>query len=245
MVVRREELPKIKSLLKKLDVPKRMVQLDVLLVEKKLTDHKQIGINLLQLGTSSSNTTKNALTFNNEEKALHKGILRFMFSRTGHEGPGFDLTYNFLLAQEDVRINANPSVLAINQTPATVSIVEEISIDNGAIPVQLAAGGVTFERSFTRAQTELRSISSPQSISQTIAKASLVLSRSRRISNSIRPISPSMTGLRSIGATLKTKCALPMGETVILGGLRRKMEEDSREKSPFWEIFPVSESCLA
>ena len=43
-----KELAKIKSLLKKLDVPKRMVQLDVLLVEKKLRNRKEVGINLLE-----------------------------------------------------------------------------------------------------------------------------------------------------------------------------------------------------
>lgn len=238
MVVRREELSKIKSLLKKLDVPKRMVQLDVLLVEKKLTDHKQIGINLLQLGTSSSNSTQNALTFNNEEKALHKGILRFMFSRTGNEGPGFDLTYNFLLAQEDVRINANPSVLAINQTPATVSIVEEISIDNGAIPVQLAAGGVTFERSFTRAQYGITINLTPtihiadESDGQTgfvTLETNLEFDTTHLTFNDRPPVNR---------RHIENQVCVADGETVILGGLRRKMEEDSREKIPFLGDLP-------
>jgi general secretion pathway protein D len=238
MVVRREELSKIKSLLRKLDVPKRMVQLDVLLVEKKLTDHKQIGINLLQLGTSSSNTTQNALTFNNEERAVHKGILQFMFSRTGHEGPGFDLTYNFLLAQEDVRINANPSVLAINQTPATVSIVEEISIDNGAIPVQLAAGGVTFERSFTRAQygitinltptIHIADDSEGQAGFVTL-ETNLEFDTTHHTFNDRPPVNR---------RHIENQVCVADGETVILGGLRRKMEEDSRDKIPFLGDLP-------
>lgn len=238
MVVRREELSKIKSLLKKLDVPKRMVQLDVLLVEKKLTDHKQIGINLLQLGTNASNTTKNALSFNNEEKALHKGILRFMFSRTGYDGPGFDLTYNFLLAQEDVRINANPSVLAINQTPATVSIVEEISIDNGAIPVQLAAGGVTFERSFTRAQygitinltptIHIADDSEGQAGFVTL-ETNLEFDTTHLTFNDRPPVNR---------RHIENQVCVADGETVILGGLRRKMEEDTRDKIPFLGDLP-------
>ncbi len=239
MVVRREELPKIKSLLKKLDVPKRMVQLDVLLVEKKLTDHKQIGINLLKLGTSSSNTTQNALTFNNEERAVHKGILQFMFSRTGHDGPGFDLTYNFLLAQEDVRINANPSVLAINQTSATVSIVEEISIDNGAIPVQLAAGGVTFERSFTRAQYGITIILTPtihiaeecegQAAGFVTLDTNLEFDTTHHSFNDRPPVNR---------RHIENQVCVADGETVILGGLRRRMEEDSREKIPFLGDLP-------
>jgi len=238
MVVRREELPKIKSLLKKLDVPKRMVQLDVLLVEKKLTDHKQIGINLLKLGTSASNTTQNALTFNNEEKAVHKGIFQFMFSRTGHEGPGFDLTYNFLLAQEDIKINANPSVLAINQTPATVSIVEEISIDNGAIPVQLAAGGVTFERSFTRAQYGITIALTPtihiadegdEKAGFVTLETNLEFDTTQLTLNDRPPVNR---------RHIENQVCVADGETVILGGLRRKTEEDSREKIPFLGDLP-------
>jgi general secretion pathway protein D len=237
MVVRREELPKIKALLKKLDVPKRMVQLDVLLVEKKLTDHKQIGINLLQLGSSASNTTQNALTFNNKDPA-HKGILSFLFSRTGKDGPGFDLTYNFLLAQEDIRINANPSVLAINQTPAIVSIVEEISIDNGAIPVQLAAGGVTFERSFTRAQYGITINLTPtihiaddgegQSGFVTL-ETNLEFDTTHHSINDRPPVNR---------RHIENQVCVADGETVILGGLRKKMEEDSREKIPFLGDLP-------
>ncbi|HSX37738.1 MAG TPA: hypothetical protein VLE95_02785 [Chlamydiales bacterium] len=239
MVVRREELSKIKSLLKKLDIPKRMVQLDVLLIEKKLIDHKQIGINLLQLGTSSSNTTQNALSFNNEAQALHKGIFRFIFSRTGHEGPGFDLTYNFLLSQEDVRINANPSVLAINQTPVQFSVVEEISIDNGAIPVQLAAGGVTFERSFTRAQYGI-TINLTPTIHMTdeddeeggfvTLETNLEFDTTNLTLNNDRP----PVHRRHI----ENQVCVADGETVILGGLRRKLEEDSREKIPFLGDLP-------
>ena len=239
MVVRREELPKIKALLKKLDVPKRMVQLDVLLVEKKLTDRKQIGINLLKLGTSASNTTKNALTFDNEEKAIHKGILSFMFSRTGGDhGPAFDLTYNFLMAQEDLRINANPSVLAINQTPAIVSIVEEISIDNGAIPVQLAAGGVTFERSFTRAQYGITINLTPtihlaedgDELNGSVSlETNLEFDTTHLTVNDRPPVSR---------RHIENQVCVADGETVILGGLRRKMEEDTREKVPFLGDLP-------
>ncbi len=237
MVVRREELGKIKSLLKKLDVPKRMVQLDVMLVEKKLTDHKQVGINLLNLGTSASNSTQNALTFNNEDP-LFRGLFRFMFSRTGNDHPAFDLTYSFLLAQEDIRINANPSVLAINQTPAQVSIVEEISIDNGAIPVQLAAGGVTFERSFTRAQYGITINLTPTihiaddgdvEAGFVTLETNLEFDTTHHSYNDRPPVNR---------RHIENQVCVADGETVILGGLRKKIEEDSRDKIPFLGDLP-------
>jgi general secretion pathway protein D len=56
-----------------------------------------------------------------------------------------------LMTQDDIQINASPSVVAINQTPATIAIVEEISINTGIYNVETAKG-VTLERAFTRAQ---------------------------------------------------------------------------------------------
>jgi general secretion pathway protein D len=241
MVVRREELPKIKSLLRKLDVPKRMVQLDVLLVEKKLQDRKQIGINLLQIGTNSSGKKETAVTFDTKETAINKGVLSFIYSKPRGATPAMDITYNFLMAQEDIRINANPSVLAINQTPATVSIVEEISINNGAIQLD-TVNGVTVEKSYTRAQYGI----------------TIVLTPTIHMGDLEDPDRGENSGFVSLQTNLEfdtTQMSLddrpPVtrrhvenevyvadGETVILGGLRRKIEEDSREKIPFLGDIP-------
>jgi len=170
MVVRREELGKIKSLLKKLDVPKKMVQIDVMLVEKKLQDRRQVGFNLLQIGANASGINQNSVNFNADSAVnipigrpgpdgkidrmfpSNRGILSYLFSRNSSGNfPAVDLMFNFLLAQDDIRINANPSILAINQTEATISILEEISINNGAIQLN-TTGGVTIEQAYTRAQ---------------------------------------------------------------------------------------------
>jgi general secretion pathway protein D len=241
MVVRREELPKIKSLLRKLDVPKRMVQLDVLLVEKKLQDRKQIGINLLQIGKNSSGQKESSVSFDTNETAFRKGVLSFMYSKPKTSSPAMDITYNFLMAQDDVRINANPSVLAINQTPATVSIVEEISINNGAIQLD-TVNGVTVEKSYTRAQFGI----------------TIVLTPTIHLGDVENPESGDKGGFVSLQTNLEfdtTRMSLddrpPVtrrhvenevyvadGETVILGGLRQKIEEDNREKIPFLGDIP-------
>ena len=41
------------------------------------------------------------------------------------------------MTQEDVQLNAAPSVTTVNQTPATIKIVEELSINNGAARFRL------------------------------------------------------------------------------------------------------------
>lgn len=245
MVVRREELPKIKLLLKKLDVPKRMVQLDVLLVEKKLNDQKQIGINLLQFGTNATGQKNSQLTFDTNNNAQFKGVLSYLFSKNKGSTPAMNLTYNFLLAQEDIRINANPTVLAINQTPATVSIVEEISIENGAIPVQIAStSGVTYEKSYTRAQYGTTIVLTPtihlgQSEEDEKTDSQGFVSLITNLEFDTPHISafdhdrPPVTRRH-----IENQVYVADGETVILGGLRRRHEEDRRDKIPFLGDLP-------
>ena len=241
MVVKREELPKIKTILKKLDVPKRMVQLDVLLVEKKLTDRKQVGINLLQFGQNSSGIKQEALSFSTDAGALDKGILKFLFSKNKTGTPAANLVYNFLLAQDDVRINANPSVLAINQTQATVSIVDEISINNGAIQLNTQAG-VTLEQSYTRAQfgitilltptihlgdpEEADAANHPGFVS---LQTNLEFDTTRMTANDRPPVTR---------RHVENHVCVADGETVVLGGLRQKIEEEAREKIPFLGDLP-------
>lgn len=240
MVVRREELSKIKALLKKMDVPKRMVQLDVLLVEKKLTDRKEVGFNLLQFGTNASNQNENSVTFNTDGQGFNKGILTYIFSRQSGKFPAMDIRYNFLLAQEDVKINANPSVLAINQTPATVSIVEEISINNGAFPIQTASGTTTTQDSYSRAQYGITIVLTPtvhltenaedgDQIGFVSLQTNLEFDTTQFAVNDRPPVTR---------RHIENEVCVADGETIILGGLRRKIEEDSREKIPFLGDLP-------
>ncbi len=239
MVVRREELPKIKTLLKKLDVPKRMVQLDVLLVEKKFKDHREIGFSLLQLGTNASGVKETAIDYSakNEKGAFTNGLFTFIFSRPSGKFPAADMRFNFLLTQEDVRIKANPSVLAINQTEAQISIVEEISINNGAFPFNSPTGTV-IQDSYTRAQYGITIILTP-----TIhlpdeeggpgfisLETDLEFDTTKIISADNRP--------PVTRRNIQNQVRVADGETIILGGLRQQIEENTREKIPFLGDLP-------
>jgi general secretion pathway protein D len=253
MVVRREELSKIKNLIKKLDVPKRMVQIDVLLVEKRLIDRKEVGINFLNFGSTANQTAHNTgviFSDNNfviDEKQnflANKGLFKFLFNRPPQAGvhPGLNLVYSFLLAQDDLRINANPSVLAINQTQATIAIVEEISIDNGAIQLTTQAGPIV-EKSFTRAQYGTTILMTPtihlpdpdQDDKDSPGSVSLQTDVTFDTTEILRNSNdrPPVTRRHIVN-----EVQVADGETVILGGLRRKHEVDQREKIPFLGDLP-------
>jgi len=259
MVVRREELGKIKSLLKKLDVPKKMVQIDVMLVEKKLHDRRQVGFNLLQIGANASGIKQNSVNFNGEKAVnlpigrpgsdgkidhvfpCNRGVLSYLFSRERSDAfPAVDLMFNFLLAQDDIRINANPSVLTVNQTKTMISILDEISINNGAIQLN-TSGGVTVEQAYTRAQygtiiTLTPTIQSSDSEDQEEACTGFV-----SLETDITFDTTIMTANDRPPVTrrhIQNEVRVADGETVILGGLRRKTEEDIREKIPFLGDLP-------
>jgi general secretion pathway protein D len=238
MVVRREELPKIKTLLKKLDVPKRMVQLDVLLVEKKFKDNREIGFSLLQLGTNASHKKETAISYSAPDgHNFSNGLFTFIFSRPSGKFPAADMRFNFLLTQEDVRIKANPSVLAINQTEAQISIVEEISINNGAFPFTSPTGTI-IQDSYTRAQYGI-TINLTPTIHMPDEEGGpgfisldtdLEFDTTKIISNDNRP--------PVTRRNIQNQVRVADGETIILGGLRQQIEENTREKMPFLGDLP-------
>ena len=119
MVVRRDTLDKIKELTRKLDVPKKMVQIEVLLFEKKIKNDNNFGLNLLRLGSAATNSHQTGLSYETGKKAKKRGIIDFFIFRKKPSSfwPAFDIAYNFLMSQEDIRINAAPSVTTLNQTP--------------------------------------------------------------------------------------------------------------------------------
>lgn len=237
MVVRRDALGKIKDLLRKLDVPKKMVQIEVLLFEKRIKNENSYGINMLRLGSK-----KNRMRFTSEFAPTGRGVLEFLFH--GHRSkhfPAYDLAMNFLMSQEDIQLNAAPSIITVNQTPATISIVEEISINNGAAPVDTNKG-LAFEKSFSRAQYGITIIMTPtvhlpcsdDEMSEgkgfVTLQTNVTFDTTKHHNQDDRPL----VDRRHI----ENEVRVSDGETVILGGLRRKSSQDNEDKIPFLGDIP-------
>ena len=238
MVIRRDAYTKIKDLLRKLDVPKKMVQIEVLLFEKQLAKQTSFGMNLLRLG----NLGEKSVEYKGCFTPSGLGVLEFVFkgNKKGHR-PAFNLAYNFLMTQDDVQLNAAPSVLTVNQTPATVSIVEEISINNGASAVNTNKSGVVFEKSFSRAQYGIIIVLTPtihlaldgsdrDENDGFITLQTNITFDTTKNSNDDRPL----VDKRHI----ENEVRVHDGQTIILGGLRRKSTQEKRDKVPFLGDLP-------
>lgn len=239
MTVRRDVLPKIKELIKKLDVPKKMVQIEVLMFEKRLNSDNKYGLNLLQLGKRRNGITYTPVAdpYPGPHKKL-PGVLQFFFHGPSHKyTPHFDIAYNFLLTQNDIQLNAAPSVTTVNQTPATISIVEEISINNGAVPINATNGVTTTEQSYARANygiiinltPTIHSSDEPTELGCVTLQTDITFDTTYPDPNN-RP--------KVDRRHIQNEVRVMDGETVIIGGLRRKSRNDHEEKVPFFGDIP-------
>lgn len=234
MVVRRDALVKIKELLRKLDVPKKMVHIEVLLFEKKYHNQNSFGINMLKIGS-----TKDKLQMESTLAPRGPGVLQFLIGHNHSKATiPYDFAYSFLMTQEDIQLNAAPSVITVNQTPATISIVEEISINNGAAPMDTNKG-IAFEKSFTRAQYGITIVLTPTIHSpdetEVDGKGAVTLQTNITFdtTKNDRDDRP-MVDRRHI----QNEVRVVDGETIILGGLRRKASRDHDERIPFVGEIP-------
>ena len=237
MTVRRDALQKIKDLVKKLDVPKKMVQIEVLLFERRLHSQNNYGLNLLKLGKSRNGVTYMPTVGPHPRKEHLHGVLQFFFHGPAHKyTPHFDVAYNFLLTQNDIQLNAAPSVTTINQTPATISLVEEISINNGAAPIDTNKG-ISFEKSFARANYGIIIVLTPTiHIAEKPGESSSVTLQTNITFDTTKPHPDDrpMVDRRHI----ENEVRVIDGDTVILGGLRRKSRNDHEEKVALFGDLP-------
>jgi len=236
MVVRRDVLAKVKALLKKLDIPKKMVQIEVLLFERTINTQDNFGLNLLKIGTK-----RNGLIYNSLFAPEGEGVLEYLFhkGRRGH-APAIDFAYNFLMTQDNIQFHSAPSVITVNQTPATINIVQEMSINNGAAPVDTNKG-IAFEQSYTRAQYGINIIMTPtvhvaeedplgvEDQGSVTLQTNITFDTPRSIDND-RPL----VDRRHI----ENEVRVVDGQTVIIGGLRRKAVNDKEERIPFLGEIP-------
>ncbi len=245
MVVEADLLPRLKDLIKKMDIPKMMVQLEVLLFEKRISSRNNYGLNLLRLGSKASNINAASLLFNQVDvNGASTGIFDFMWSREKSCGiPAFDLTYRFLLSQDDVTINSNPSVVTINQTPAFIAILDEISVNTGIVEIE-TSGGATLKDSFQRAQYGATLSITPtihmadeedgtNAINTITLDSDITFDTFDRLDQIVTNDRPNIRR-----RNIKNQARVADGETVIIGGLRRKDSEDSKTGIPFLGEIP-------
>lgn len=243
MVVEPYALGRLKELLRKIDIPKKMVRIDVLLFEKRVTTQNNFGLNLLRLGDKATNKHITGWTWNTNSSGVadNSGLLSFMFSRKSGTWEAIDLVYNFLLSRDDIQVNSNPSITTLNQTPAKINVVEEISINTGVTELDPERSSA-LKDSYVRAQYGISIVVTPtihewecdeeseDPFMSYITLETNVNFDTPGVSTDDRP--------PILRRSLSNEVSVANGETIILGGLRRKQLIDGRKSIPFLGEMP-------
>jgi general secretion pathway protein D len=243
MVVEKDLLPRLMQIVAKLDIPKKMVQIDVLVFERRTREHTDYGLNLLKIGGCASQSRLSCIDWN-QPAAL--GLFQFLLSRPRTDGgfPAFDLVYKFLLTQENLTLNANPSVVTINQTPAEISIREEISLQTG-INFIATTNANTPQNTFKREQYGITITVTPtvhlwdeESEFPDTDDVDYITLETYINFDTIEPTPQSPDRPNVVRRVLKNEVLIADGQTVVMGGLRRKVANDGKQSIPFFGEIP-------
>ncbi len=241
MVVEKESLGSLKRVIQKIDIPKKMVRIDILLFEKRVIDSNRFGLNLLKLGADASGITKTGLSFQGVSSGgKSKGILDFSLARPKRGiMPAYELAYNFLISQEDIQVNANPSIVTVNQTPAAIDLVDEISINTGVVEISAGNNDLFAKNAFERKQygihinitpTVHAAVGEGDDLSQFITLKTDIVFDTTKSDKDNRP--------QVFRRHINNEVRIADGQTVILGGLRQKDLKDTSESVPFLGEIP-------
>jgi general secretion pathway protein D len=167
--------------------------------------------------------------------------LRYIISRKeGGFLPAYDLAFNFLLGQQDVQINASPSVVTVNQTPTKIAIVEEISINTGVYEVPVT-NETSLKNAYTRAQYGITIQLTPTIHAKSENPDSLDEPKFITLATDINfdTTAPSDDNRPDVTRrNIKNEVRIADGQTVILGGLRRKISQSDQHSIPFLGELP-------
>lgn len=254
MVVESIFLPKLKELIRKLDIPKKMVQIEVLLFEKECDKENIFALNLLRLGDKASNKDTAGLSFNDLNPVsggvnlLNRGILEFCLSRACTSTTGaYDLAYRFLLSRDDVTINSNPSVVAVNQTTAVIEIKDQISINTGTLLID-STGGAIPNNQFIREEYGITIKVTPtihmrdeneEWNSLDDDTNFITLQSDITFDTFDRTVAGTITDRPDVKRRhVVNEVRIADGQTVIIGGLRSKETSDSKKQIPLLGELP-------
>ena len=237
MVVKKNTLETLLQTLNRLDTPKQMVEMEVILFEKKITDQTQFGLNILKLGDNvSSNEARLSWNVPTQNRSL-PGILNYFFSRShpSEYFPPFNFAYHLLMSQDDICIHSNPTITTVNQTQAVIDLVEEQSLNMGTVEDPRTS---VISNTFVRAQYGI------------IIKITPTINYGNQGNPSEHQITLD-TDITFDTTTsdvdnrpdvsrrhIQNQVRVQNGETLILGGLRRKNSTTRVDKIPFIGDIP-------
>jgi len=223
-----EQVDLIKSLIKKLDVPKKQVYVKARILEISNSKASQIGEKFGLLGGSASASGIYTLSANLGGPALAFDPSSLGLSiPTLKEGLALGATLDLLEIYGAAKKLSEPSILCINNTPSVIYVGKTVSVLTGK-----TTSTVTSE-SYTREDIGLTLKVTPRIDSDN--KVSL------KVSTDIEDILPgSQVGLPTTSKReISTTAIVKNGQSIIIGGLVKNNNDITLQKIPFLGDIPI------
>ncbi len=219
-----EKIKEMMAVIKRIDKRTPQVMIEVLMVDIKLTSDDRLGINWSAV---HKDIPERSITQSLGVGSAATGVIRY--GKTLLSKATLSVTIDSLCQRGRAEILANPKVMTENGKPARINLVEEIPyLESTVTPT---TGGVTQSYSFKEAGITLE-------VTPHINKESFV-------SIELKTEQSYQTGTTSTGQPVidsreaETNLLVKDGETVVIGGLRKKETTHTVDSIPILGKIPL------
>ena len=227
-----ERIKMIIAEIREADRTPKQIMVEVVIVDVKLKDDTEIGVNWEGLvGTAKHTNWRSQQTLINDlgTSTSYEGAL-FGFAKDG-----IDVSIHALQTTRDVEILASPRLLVVSGQEASIQTTEEIPY----VELTQSTGGVSSTESITSTEFKDAGIT---------LKVKATLTDDGKILMVVEPEQSVNTGTSGIGNTTvpivdkraaKTTLLMDDGQVVVMGGLRRKDTRLTVDKIPLLGDLPI------
>ena len=221
----REQVDRVLEQVRKADQTPKQIMIDVVILDVVLEDDTEMGVDWDT--TSLFGGLDNIQTYGHDLTTLTSGASFSLFRS------GIDITVKALQEKKDVEILSSPRIMVLSGQTATIKTVEEIPYEESS---ETSEGGSLTSISFKEAGIAL--------------EVSPVITDEGKIILNVKPSQSVKTGeygqagdsadipivdKREVDTTL----ILEDGQTVVIGGLRKKHETVSSDSVPIFGDIPI------
>ena len=222
-----DNFKKMLAVIEKLDKRTPQVMIEALMLDVKLTDEEQLGINWLAADKDkSSRSFQQTLTAGRAE-----GIIRY--GTTLLSQYDFTTTIDFWALNKRAEILANPKILTLDGLTASIELIDEIPYTQSSIA---STAGTTLSSTVSFRQGGIQLYVTPQ-IS---AEGYITLNLKTQQSFKSGVVTATGTGDQPVIDSRKAETNLLVkdGETIVIGGLRKKENTKTVDKIPLLGDIP-------
>jgi general secretion pathway protein D len=242
------DLESVRELVARLDLPRRQVYLEAVVLDLSADLSRAVGLSLHQGAASSSGSVAGfaASTSSNglngvvvdpvklgtalSGGGLLAGVLGKSFDVAGMSVPSFGVVLQAIESSRDVSVLSRPHILTMDHNKASISVGQKIPFPQASITT--AVGSV--QNSYVRQDVVLKMDLTPHLSDE----HEIRLEIDGEI-DEVVPGTASAGGPTTNQRSIKTTVVVQDGETVVLGGLQKESATDSVDKVPLLGDIPI------